>query len=65
MLRGLDTAVAEMRLTCQVDDGQYVSKWDFEPIPRGAEQLGYSLIKENSLSLSMVRLIVEDFGQSQ
>jgi len=41
MLRGLDTAVAGMRLTCEVDDSQYAIKWDSEPIPCGAEQLRY------------------------
>jgi len=65
MLRGLDAEVAEMRLTCQADDSQYAIKQDLEPIHSGAEQLGYSPIKQNSLGLSMVCLIDEDFGQSQ
>jgi len=50
---------------CQADDSQYAIMWDFEPIPCGAEQLGYSPAKKKSLSLCMVRLIDEDVGQSQ
>jgi len=65
MLRGLDMAAAEMRVTCQADDRQYAINWDSEPIPCGAEQLGYSPVKENSPGLSMVCLIDEDVQQSQ
>jgi len=54
-----------MRLTCQADNSQYAIQWESEPIPYGAEQLGYSPVKENSLGLSMVCLIDEDIGQSQ
>ena len=50
---------------CQADVGQYASKRDFKPIPCGAQQLGYSAAKENSLKLCMVCLIDEDIGQSQ
>jgi len=65
MLRGCDTAVAEMRLNCQADVSQYAIKWDLDPIPCGAEQLKYSPVKENSLGISMVCLIDEDVGQGQ
>jgi len=54
-----------MRLTCQADGSQYVIKWYLEPMPWGAEQLGYFPAKENSLGLSMVCVIDEDVGQSQ
>jgi len=54
-----------MQLTRQADDSQYAIKWDFKPIHCGAEQLGYSLVKENGPGLSMVHLIDEDFGQRQ
>jgi len=49
----------------QADDSEYAIKRDFEPIPCGAEQLGYSPVKENSLGLGMLCLIDEDVGQSQ
>jgi len=65
MLRGRDTAVAEMRLKCQADVSQYAIKLDLEPIPCGAEQLRYSPVKENSLGLGMVCLIAEEVGQGQ
>jgi len=58
-------AVPGMRLTCQTDDRQYAIMWDFEPIPSGVEQLGYSMAKEKSLGCSMVCLIDKDLGQSQ
>jgi len=58
-------AVAEVRLTCQADVSQYAIKWDLEPIPWEAEQLGHSPVKENSLGLSVVCLIDGDIGQSQ
>jgi len=51
MLKGLDAAVAGMRLTCKADDSHYSIQCDFKPIPCGVEQLGYSLVNENSLSL--------------
>ena len=57
-------AVAKVRQTCQADNSQYAIKCDVEPIPCGAESLGYSPAKENSLSLSMVCLSDEDVGQS-
>jgi len=56
MLRGPDAAVAGMGLTCQVDDSQYVIRSDFESMPCGAEQLGYSPGKDNGLGLNMVCL---------
>ena len=64
MLRGLDAAVARVRLTCQADIRQYWIKRGFEPIPCGVESLGYSLVQENGLGLSMVCLIDEDVGRS-
>jgi len=54
-----------MRRTCQADVSQYAIKRDSQPIPCGAEQLGYSPVKENGLGLSMVCLIDEDVGRSQ
>jgi len=65
MLRGLDAAVARVHLTCQAEDtSQNAIMRDFEPIPCGAAQLGYSPVKGNDLSLSMVCLIDDDVGQS-
>jgi len=58
-------AVEGMRLACLADDSQCASKCVSEPIPSGAEQLGYSPVKGNSLGLSMVSLIAKDVGHSQ